>query len=112
MDGAVAYADAMQIDPASTDAANAGILARRRYVAAGFWYGARLPAGSANDAEHRDAPCEEGTLVAFAQSTPDLVYLRALGDDAPAIDAVLRQSVERVSDGWRLPAVHLNRFHC
>ena len=54
----------------------------------------------------------EGTLVAFPQSAPDLVYLRALGDDAPAIDAVLRQSVERVSDGWRLPAVHLNRFHC
>jgi len=112
VDGAVAYADAMQIDPASTDAANAGILARRRYVASGFWYGARLPAGAANDAEYRDAPREGGTLVAFAQSTPDLVYLRALGDDAPAIDAVSRQSVERVSDGWRLPAVHLNRFHC
>jgi urease accessory protein len=110
--GALAYADAMQIDPASTDATNAGILARRRYVASGFWYGARLPAGSANDGEYTDPPSEGGTLVAFAQSTPDLVYLRALGDDAPAVDAVLRRSVERVSDGWGLPAVHLNRFHC
>ena len=106
VDGAVVYADALQIEPAETDVANAGILAHRRYVAAGFWYNARLSTDAAGDT------ADGNTLVAFAQSTSDLVYLRALGDDAPALDAVLRRSVERVAQAWSLPAVHLNRFRC
>jgi hypothetical protein len=57
-------------------------------------------------------PVTGGTLAAFAQSTPDIAYLRALGDDGPALDAVLRRSVEQVSAGWGLPAVHMDRFRC
>src|SRR6266702_3631666 len=52
------------------------------------------------------------TSVAFGQSRPHLAYLRALGDEGPALDAVLRRSVELVGMAWRLPAVQLNRFRC
>jgi urease accessory protein len=100
------YADAMHLEPGASDAANAGVLAGRRYVAAGFWKGATIAADS--DAK----PDAGGALVAFAQSTPDLAYLRALGDDGPALDAVLRRSVEKVANVWRLPAVYMDRFRC
>ncbi len=95
----------MHLEPGVSDAAGAGVLAGRRYVAAGFWHGATLPA---------DASVTEdasGALVALAQSTPEIVYLRALGDEGPALDAVLRRSVERMAGGWGLPAVHMDRFH-
>lgn len=99
------YADALLLEPGVTDAANAGVLAGRRYVAAGFWHGARVTAEA--------TPVAAGdVLVAFAQSTPEVAYLRALGDDGPSIDAVLRRSVERVASGWGLPAVHMDRFRC
>ena len=58
------------------------------------------------------APVTAGTLAAFAQSTPDIAYLRALGDNGPALDAILRRSVEEVSAGWGLPGVHMDRFRC
>ena len=103
--GLLTYADAMHLEPGVTDAANAGVLAGRRYVAAGFWHGARLSPAP------EPPPAAGGTLVAFAQSTPDLVYLRALGDEGPELDAVLRQSVERVALEWG-PAVHMDRFRC
>ena len=112
VDGTIAYADAMQMDPASSDVASVAILAGRRYVASGFWYGASLPTGSSGDAEYGASRDERGTLVAFAHSTPSLVYLRALGDDAPSLDAVLRRSLDRLADGWNLPPVHLDRFRC
>jgi urease accessory protein len=100
------YADAMQLEPGVTDAANVGVLAGRRYVAAGFWLGPPVtPAPAA-------APGAEGVLVAFAQSTPEVAYLRALGDDGPGLDAVLRRSVERVALAWGQAAVHMDRFRC
>jgi urease accessory protein UreH len=112
VDGAIAYADAMQIDPAESDVANVAVLARRRYVASGFWHGASLAAGPADDRQYIASPDEGTTLLAFAQSTPSLVYLRALDDDAPALDAVLRRSLDRVAEGWNLPPLHLDRFRC
>jgi urease accessory protein len=105
VDGMLAYADAMNLEPGVTGAANAGVLAGRRYVAAGFWHGARLSPAP------EPALAAGGTLVAFAQSTPDIVYLRALGDEGPELDAVLRRSVERVAIEWG-PAVHMDRFRC
>ena len=105
VDGVLTYADALQLDPGVSDAANAGVLAGRRYVASGFWSGAQL------SPEPEPPPAAGGTLVAFAQSTPDLVYLRALGDEGPELDAVLRRSVERVAIEWG-PAVHMDRFRC
>jgi len=105
VDGALTYADAMHLEPGVTDAANAGVLAGRRYVAAGFWHGAHLSPAP------EPTPTAGGTLVAFAQSTPDLIYLRALGDEGPELDAVLRRSLERVAVEWG-PAVHMDRFRC
>lgn len=100
------YADAMHLEPGAADVANVGVLAGRAYVAAGFWHGATVEADAAVE------PVTGGTLVAFAQSTPDIAYLRALGEDGPALDAILRRAVEQVSAGWRVPAVHMDRFRC
>jgi urease accessory protein len=105
VDGVLTYADAMHLEPGVTVAANAGVLAGRRDVAAGFWHGARLSPAA------EPPPSAAGTLVAFAHSTPDLVYLRALGNESPELDAVLRRSVERVAIEWG-PAVHMDRFRC
>ena len=105
-DGRLAYADAMHLEPGAADIANAGVMAGRAYVAAGFWHGATVEAGEILE------PAAGGTLAAFAQSTPDIAYVRVLGDDGPAVDAVLRHSVERVSAGWGLPAAHMDRFRC
>lgn len=106
VDGALVYADALQLEPGVTDAANAGVLAGRRYVTAGFWHGIRLAAGRAAEGD------PGGPLVAFGQSTPDVAYLRALGDDGSALDAVLRHSLEQVSKAWDLPAIQMDRFRC
>jgi urease accessory protein len=105
VDGVLTYADAMELEPGVNDAMNAGVLAGRRYVAAGFWHGACLSPAP------EPAPAAGGTLVAFAQSTPGVVYLRALGDEGSELDAVLRRSVERVAMEWG-PAVHMDRFRC
>ena len=106
VDGRLTYADAMHLEPGAADVASVAVLAGRAYVAAGFWHGATVEAGAAV------APVTAGTLAAFAQSTPDIAYLRALGDEGPALDAILRRSVEQVSAGWGLPAVHMDRFRC
>jgi urease accessory protein len=105
VDGVLVYADAMHLEPGVTDVANVAVLAGRRYVAAGFWHGVRL------SPEPEPPPAAGGTLVAFAQSTPALAYLRALGDESPEMDAVLRRCVERVAVEWG-PAVHMDRFRC
>jgi urease accessory protein len=114
VDGKLAYADAMHLEPGVADVANAGVMAGRAYVAAGFWHGATVEADAAACPERRRGaePVTGGTLTAFAQSTPDIAYLRVLGDDGPALDAVLRRSVERVSASWGLPGVHMDRFRC
>jgi urease accessory protein len=109
VDEVLTYADAMHLEPGVHAVANAGVLAGRRYVAAGFWHGATL---TAEEGATPDAPDTDAALVAFAQSTSDVVYLRALGGDGPALDAVLRRSVERVASAWGLPAVHMDRFRC
>lgn len=106
VDDVLTYADALHLEPGVHDVANAGVLAGRRYVAAGFWCGASVTADAI--AEGNDGR----VLVAFARSTPDLVYLRALADDGPALDVVLRGAVDRVAKAWALPAVHMDRFRC
>ena len=106
VDGVPTYADAMDLEPGVTDVANAGVLAGRRYVAAGFWHGVTLPP------ETGAPPSAGGIMVAFAQSLPGLAYLRALGDDGPEMDSALRRAVERISEAWRLPAIHMDRFRC
>ena len=106
VEGVPIYADGMELEPGVTDVATAGVLAGRRYVAAGFWYGVTLPP------EHGVPPAAGGIMVALAQSLPGLVYVRALGDDGPEMDAALRRAVERVSAAWGFPAAHMDRFRC
>ena len=70
------------------------ILAGHRYLATGFWQGATLAAG----AVQAEGPA--GVLMAFGQSRPGLVYLRALADDGPALEAALRRATTAVAGAW------------
>lgn len=106
VDDRLLYADALDLEPAVNHVAGAGVLSNRRYLAAGFWFGVT------DVVEPPVPPDVAGTDVAFGQTAPGLAYLRALGDDGPALDVVLRRSLERVSDLWGLPAVRLDRFRC
>ena len=109
VDGVVEYADAIHLDPETTDVAGAAVLAGRHYLASGCWLGATLPADPAATA-HGDIG-DGDPLHVLAQSTPRVAYLRALGHDGPAVNRALGASVERVTRAWGLPAVNLDRFH-
>jgi hypothetical protein len=50
--------------------------------------------------------------VALALSRPGLAYLRALASDAPALDACVQSSIERIALAWGRPAARLDRFQC
>jgi urease accessory protein len=106
VDGALALAEATEVAPGVHDAANAAILAGRHYTASGFWRGVTL------SGLESPPPAAEGTLVAFGQSKPGLAYLRALAPDAPALDAVIRQSLDLVATCWHVAPVCLERFRC
>ena len=106
VDGVLALAEATEVTPGVHDAANAAILAGRHYTASGFWHGVTLP--------HCESPppLAERTLVAFGQSKPGLAYLRALAPDAPALDAAIARSLDRVAACWGVTPVRLDRFRC
>lgn len=104
--GRLVYADALSLEPARDDLAGAGVLDRRRYVAAGFFYGIDL------DAEAPPAAPRAAVELALAQSRPGLAYLRAVADHAPAMEAAIRASVERVARAWGHPPCGLDRFRC
>lgn len=105
--GRLRYADAMHLEPAAADLTGVGVLAGRRYLAAGVWQGLTLP--QADGVQPPAASADP--LAAFEQSAPGVAYLRALGHDGPAVDRALRASVDRVARAWGLPAVSLDRFH-
>jgi len=107
IDGRTVYVDAMRLDSRDRALPGAGVLAGRRYIAAGVWCGVTLPV-----ADSEEAPlASRDPLVAFGPSREGLAYLRALGADGPAVDAAVRASVERVARAWGLPPVALERFH-
>ena len=106
VDGAVAYLDATEIDPVRDPVRGVGILAGRRYLATGFWYGATVPD------EAQDGASDADLLVAFGQSRPGIAYLRALGSDAPALEARLRDVTGRIAAAWGEAPVPLDRFRC
>jgi urease accessory protein UreH len=109
IDGRLSYADATELEPAATDLAGAGILSGCRYLASGFWYGASF---RSEDVRLKDSDPGERVMTAFGKSAPDLVYLRALGRDAPAMDAALRRSTDEIAAAWRLSPVRFDRFRC
>jgi len=106
VDGRRVYLDVAELQPRRHVLTGVGILAGRRYLASGFWYGATI------DAEPQDGARRDDVLIAFAQSRPGIAYLRALADDAPALDAALRHASDRVAASWRLAPVALDRFRC
>jgi len=106
VDGDLAYADATELEPDAVQLTGAAVLGGRRYLATGFWYGATIPD------EPRDGAADDDLLMAFAQSRPEIAYLRALAGDAPALDAALRRVTDRVAAAWALAPVPLDRFHC
>ncbi len=106
VDGALTYADATELRPDDDSLAGAGVLAKRRYLASGFWHGAALP-------DEDPAPVtDDDVMIAMAQSRPGLAYLRALGSDAPALDAALRRATDRIAVAWGQTPVSLTRFRC
>ena len=111
IDGRLVYADALDVEPAVNDVAGAGVLSNRRYLAAGFWLGVD---GIATDPASNPFTrrIEDTTEVAFGQSAAGLAYLRALGDDGPAMDAAVQRSVELACLAWGVAPVHLDRFRC
>jgi urease accessory protein len=107
IDGRLVYADALHLEPAQDDVANAGVLDGRRYLAAGVFSGVEsiVPGGAGLD----DLPATEMVL---AMSRPGLAYLRVLANDAPALETGVQASVERVAQAWGRAAVRLDRFRC
>jgi urease accessory protein len=94
VDGQLRYSDATQLEPALNDLTGGAILAGHRYLATAFWQGATL-AG-------RTIPpgCPPGVLMAFGQSRPGLVYLRALAGDGPALESALGLATTAVAGAW------------
>ena len=108
IDGTLVYGDALQLDPAEDDVANAGILDGRRYIAAGVFsfVESNSAGGQAED------PAPSGVDVVLAPSRPGLAYLRVLANDAPGLDAAVQWSLEQVAQAWRRPAFRFDRFRC
>ena len=106
VDGRLAYADATELNPETHPLAGAGILAGRRYLAAGFWYGATLAD------EPQDGAAGGDLLMAAGQSRPDVAFVRALASDAPALDARLGRLTARIAAAWGQDPVPLDRFRC
>jgi urease accessory protein UreH len=66
----------------------------------------------ATELRPREGASRDDLLIAFAQSRPGLVYLRALASDAPSLDAALRRTTARVAAAWGQDPVSLDRFRC
>jgi urease accessory protein len=106
VDGRLAYLDRTDLRPAGDPLEGAGVLAGRRYLAAGVWHGADIAADPQDGANAGD------TLVAFAPARPNIAYLRALANDAPSLDAALRRVTDRIAAAWNTEPVVLDRFRC
>jgi urease accessory protein len=125
VDGRLIYADATRFEPRAAAVADTGVLDGRRYLVSGFWYGADVAAGARGqtpDAPLHTVSADDGgqtpdgrlhtALVAFGQSGPGQVFLRALGDDGGTLDGVVRDALSRVADAWKVPPLGLERFRC
>jgi urease accessory protein len=106
IDGRTIYADATELQPGRDRLDGAGVLAGRRYLASGVWGGVTLPDETARSADAADL------VAVLAQSRPEVAYLRAVGSDAPALDAALRAATDRIATTWDALSVRLDRFRC
>lgn len=106
VDGVLRYTDATELRPREHDLTGAAVLAGRRYLAAGVWHGATI------DPAAPDGAAKGDLLLAFAQSRPGLVYLRALANDAPSLDTALRTATARIAASWDQAPLALDRFRC
>jgi len=104
--GKLLYADATELNPGRDRLAGAGMLARRRYLASGFWFGVTLPEEAPGAVDNSDI------LVAMAQSTPAVAYLRALASTAPTLETTLSGAAARIAAAWEQTPVSLTRFRC
>ena len=103
VDGSVVYADATELEPARHDVGATGVLEGHRYTASGFWHGA-------TSAQQPVLAPRDGVLAAFGQSTPHLIYLRALAMDGSAMAETTGEAVRIVNASWGLPPISLRRF--
>lgn len=107
VDGRTISADATDLQPGRDRLDGAGVLAGRRYLASGVWFGIQpteeLVAGPVDD---RDL------MTVFDHARPGLAYLRALAADASALETALRTATDRVAAAWTQPPVRLDRFRC
>lgn len=106
IDGRTIYADATELQPGRDRLDGAGVLAGRRYLASGVWWGVTLPDETARPADAADL------VAVLAQSRSEVAYLRAVGSDAPALDAALRAATDRIATTWDALPVRLDRFRC
>src|SRR3954464_4994760 len=90
-EGEPVYADAIELEPARVDAAAAGILDGRRYLASGFWFGAALSTSVGGD--------HPAVLIALGHAAPNQVYLRALAEDGVALADAVRSATDLVYAG-------------
>ncbi|NUR54345.1 MAG: hypothetical protein HOQ29_07855 [Acidobacteria bacterium] len=109
VDGALAYADAVHLDPRDARVDIAGVLDRRRYLVSGFWRGPDLQPA---DAAPLPGELTARALAAFGRTNPRQVFLRALGDDERTLDAIVEEALARVARAWRVTPVRLARFRC
>ena len=106
VDGTLVYADATELRPERDRLDGNGVLAGRRYLASGVWYGVTLPDETA-------APVDGADLVAvLMQSKPEVVSLRALGSDAPSLETTVGNAMGCIAAAWRHAPVSLARFRC
>jgi urease accessory protein len=117
VDGVDKYFDATELepristlDPRTSHLDSVAVLAGYSYLAMGFWHGADLPVGDVEPLT--PSSTREDVLSAFAQSSPGLVYLRALGRDAPAMNDLLRGSTDCIARMWSVAPARVDRFKC
>jgi urease accessory protein len=97
------FADALEIEPALTNAAATGCLENHHYVASGFWHG--VP----DDAPI--TPPSSGALLAFDRSSSrEQVFLRALADDGYEIATTLQSAADAIGLAWGCEPIPLKRF--
>jgi len=97
------FADALEIEPAVTNAAATGSLEGHHYVASGFWHG--VPPDAII------APTGSGALIAFDRCTSrERVFLRALAHDGYDMSATLQSAVDTINRAWGLEPIPLKRF--